>query len=118
MNGRLTFHAIDTWHGATVGTLDVAVRRHDGAAWRPVTRFATVANGRADGAVLEGASFLPGRYELELDVAGYFAATGVALPQPPFLTRVPLRFGVADAGERYHIAVLFGPWSYAYYRGS
>jgi len=29
-----------------------------------------------------------------------------------------LRFGIADSRDRYHIAVLFGPWSYSYYRGS
>ena len=71
-----------------------------------------------DGALFEGATFKPGRYELVMHVGDYYAALGTKLPSPPFLSRVPLRFGVADARERYHIAVLFGPWSYAYYRGS
>jgi 5-hydroxyisourate hydrolase len=118
VSGVLTFHAIDTYHGQTVGTLDVDVRFANGDEYQPLTHFRTARNGRSDGAVLEGDAFRAGRYELVLDVGGYFASLGVAMPQQSFLDRVPLRFGVADAHERYHIAVVFGPWSYAYYRGS
>jgi len=118
VSGRLTFHAIDTYHGQTVGTLDVDVRFAEAREYLSLTRFRTGNNGRSDGAVLAGDAFRAGRYELVLDVGGFFAALGVALPDEPYLDQVPLRFGVADARERYHIAVLFGPWSYAYYRGS
>jgi 5-hydroxyisourate hydrolase len=118
VSAALTFHAIDTYHGQTVGTLDVDVRFADGDEYQPLRQFRTARNGRSDGAVLEGDAFRAGRYELVLDVGAYFASLGVALPGQPFLDRVPLRFGVANAGERYHIAVVFGPWSYAYYRGS
>ena len=116
--GRLTFHGIDTWNGATIGTLRVDIAMLDGAQYRLVRTFDTAANGRSDGALFEGATFKPGRYELVMHVGEYYAALGTKLPSPAFLWNVPLRFGVADARERYHIAVLFGPWSYAYYRGS
>jgi 5-hydroxyisourate hydrolase len=53
-----------------------------------------------------------------MHVEDYYAALGTKLPNPAFFSTVPLRFGIADASERYHIAVLFGPWSYSYYRGS
>ena len=46
------------------------------------------------------------------------AKVGAKLPSPNFLTRIPVRFGIADASQRYHVAVLFSPWSYSYYRGS
>ena len=116
--GRLTFHGIDTYHGSTVGTLKVDVSIEDGDGYRLLRSFDTVANGRSDGAVFEGASFKPGRYELLVHVGDYFAALGTKLPSPAFVSQVPLRFGVADPRERHHIAFLFGPWSYAFYRGS
>ena len=116
--GRLTFHGIDTYHGATIGTLKVDILMQDGDAYRLVKSFDTAKNGRSDGALFEGDTFKPGRYEMVMHVGDYYAALGTRLPSPAFITRVPLRFGVADARERYHIAVLFGPWSYSYYRGS
>jgi 5-hydroxyisourate hydrolase len=116
--GRLTFHGIDTYHGATVGTLRVDVSMLEGGQWRRIKSFDTAKNGRSDGALFEGPTFKPGRYELAMHVADYYAALGTRLPNPAFFSTVPLRFGIADASERYHIAVLFGPWSYSYYRGS
>jgi len=116
--GRLTFHGIDTYHGATIGTLRVDISMLEGGVYKLVKSFDTVKNGRSDGALFEGATFKPGRYEMLMHVDKYFAALGTKLPTPPFYSAVPLRFGIADARERYHIAVLFGPWSYSYYRGS
>jgi 5-hydroxyisourate hydrolase len=52
------------------------------------------------------------------EVADYFRARGVALPQPPFLDCVTIDFGVADAQAHYHVPLLVSPWSYATYRGS
>jgi|SRR5437667_10660593 len=116
--GRLTFHGIDTYHGATIGTLRVDISMLEGGSYRLVKSFNTAMNGRSDGALFEGATFKPGRYEMVMHVGDYYEALGTKLPTPTFISRVPLRFGVADARERYHIAVLFGPWSYSYYRGS
>jgi 5-hydroxyisourate hydrolase len=59
-----------------------------------------------------------GVYELTFHVADYFRANGVDLPDPPFVDRVALRFGVADAGASYHVPLLCSPWSYSTYRGS
>ena len=50
--------------------------------------------------------------------AGYFRAAGIALPDPPFLDEITLRFGVADEGAHYHVPLLVSPWSYSTYRGS
>jgi 2-oxo-4-hydroxy-4-carboxy-5-ureidoimidazoline decarboxylase len=116
--GSLTFHAIDTFHGGTAAPLAVELAFHDGGAYRRIGSFRTLPNGRSDGTWLEGTTFRAGRYELLVDVGDYFAGLGDRLPNPPFISRVPVRFGVAEPRERYHIAFLFGPWSYAYYRGS
>jgi len=59
-----------------------------------------------------------GTYRLVFDVAGYFKARGVQLPEPSFLNKVSLDFGVADASAHYHVPLLVSPWSYSTYRGS
>jgi 5-hydroxyisourate hydrolase len=66
----------------------------------------------------DNASLLKGTYRLVFDVAGYFKAKGVALPEPSFLNQVTLDFGVADVKQHYHVPLLVSPWSYSTYRGS
>jgi len=51
-------------------------------------------------------------------VAAYFRARGVQLPDPPFLDRVTLDFGIAHTDQHYHVPLLVSPWSYSTYRGS
>jgi 5-hydroxyisourate hydrolase len=86
--------------------------------WRLITTVHTNRDGRSDAPLLEGAAFVPGRYELAFHIGAYFAAGGAALPQPAFLDIVPIRFGMADAGAHYHVPLLVSPWSYSTYRGS
>jgi len=76
------------------------------------------ADGRAGGPLLEGASMAVGRWRLLFEVAPYFRARGVALPEPPFIDTVTLDFGIADAAARYHVPLLASPWAYSTYRGS
>jgi 5-hydroxyisourate hydrolase len=40
------------------------------------------------------------------------------LPDPPFLDRVIIAFGVADPTQDYHVPLVVTPWSYSTYRGS
>ena len=40
------------------------------------------------------------------------------LSDPPFLDLVPLRFGIADAAQHYHVPLLVSPYAYSTYRGS
>ena len=56
------------------------------------------ADGRSpDGPLYDNASLKKGTYRLVFDVAAYFRARGVDLPEPPFLDRVTLDFGMAHA---------------------
>lgn len=118
--GRLTLHAIDTFHGSPGGgmRIDLNIRDGDSDQYRLVKSFVTNPGGRSDSPLLEGAEFASGRYELMLHVGDYFAGRGVQLPKPTFLSKVPIRFAVADNNQRYHVPVLFSPWGYSYYRGS
>ena len=75
-------------------------------------------DGRNDGPVLEGADFTVGTYELVFMAGDYFRSRGVDLPEPPFLDRVVLRFGISEADNHYHVPLLVSPYGYSTYRGS
>jgi 5-hydroxyisourate hydrolase len=59
-----------------------------------------------------------GHYEILFFVGDYFATKSSSLPKLRFLDKVPVRFGLADAGGSYHVPLLCSPWSYSTYRGS
>ena len=113
MAGKLTTHVLDTAHGRPAAGLAVELWR-DGALLKAVR---TNADGRTDEPLLAGDALTAGTYELVFAVGAYFAASGLA-GEPPFLDRVPVRFGVADAGAAYHVPLLVAPWAYSTYRGS
>lgn len=115
--GRLTTHVLDTAHGRPAGGL--AVTLHD-ARGRELRALTTDADGRGAAPLLEGAAFERSVYELRFAVGDYFAGLGVepAADGPPFLDVVPVRFGVADPGEHYHVPLLVSPYGYSTYRGS
>ena len=116
--GFLTTHVLDTMNGCPAAGMRVALYRLDGDTPQLLRELTLDDDGRAGGPLLEGESFRPGRYRLEFDVAAYFRARGVELPEPAFLDRVPLDFGIADATSHYHVPLLASPWSYSTYRGS
>lgn len=116
--GKLTTHVLDTMHGSPAAGMAVALYRVEDGAARMLRQFVLNADGRADALLLEGPALEPGRYRLVFEVAGYFRAHGVALPDPPFLDAVPLDFGVADPNAHYHVPLLASPWAYSTYRGS
>jgi len=84
----------------------------------PAARAGNPGCGRSEAPLLEGEKLILGEYRLVFHVAEYFRARGAALSDPPFLNRVPLRFGVADPATHYHVPLLVSPWSYSTYRGS
>ncbi|MFM9901381.1 MAG: hydroxyisourate hydrolase [Polaromonas sp.] len=122
----LSTHVLDTMHGVPAAGMAVAFYTTqpgaDGAAGQVATlvkRFVLNADGRnPDGLLYDSASLQSGTYRLVFDVAGYFNARGVPLPQPSFLNQVMLDFGVADTTQHYHVPLLVSPWSYSTYRGS
>lgn len=81
-------------------------------------RTVTNADGRLDAPLLGPGTIRAGRFELLFRVAAYFRALGVALPDPPFLEEVPIRFGIADPDAHYHVPLLVSPYGYTTYRGS
>jgi 5-hydroxyisourate hydrolase len=59
-----------------------------------------------------------GVYEIVFEVGEYFAGRPEVGDAPPFLDRVPLRFGISEPAAHYHVPLLASPWSYSTYRGS
>jgi 5-hydroxyisourate hydrolase len=108
----LSTHVLDTAHGRPAAGMTLALW-HEGA-----LRFegATDTDGRCPGLAAAG-PFAPGTYRIEFRVADYFRAQGMALPDPPFLDRVPIDFGIAGDGH-YHVPLLASPFAYSTYRGS
>ena len=100
--GRLTTHVLDTALGRPAAGVRIELFREE-------------ASGRQH---LGEAVFETGCYELVFHVGAYFRALEIALPAPPFLDQVPIRFGIAEAGGHYHVPLLISPYGYSTYRGS
>ncbi|MBX3609123.1 MAG: hydroxyisourate hydrolase [Hydrogenophaga sp.] len=115
----LSTHVLDTMHGCPAEGMQVALFRTNGDEATLIKRFVLNADGRnPDGVLLDNASLKQGTYRLLFDVKDYFDARGVALPEPRFLDRVALDFGIANTEQHYHVPLLVSPWSYSTYRGS
>ncbi|HEY9224578.1 hydroxyisourate hydrolase [Variovorax sp. N23] len=114
----LSTHVLDTMHGAPAVGMAVALYTTQGDTATLVKRFTLNADGRSDGPLYDNNTIRVGTYRLTFDVAGYFKARGVQLPEPNFLDKVSLDFGVAHTDQHYHVPLLVSPWSYSTYRGS
>ena len=115
---RLTFHAVDIFSGATGAGLKLELSRFEGGAYRLIKTVEAVAGGRPTEPLLAGEAYIAGRYEVLMNVGEYFERLGARLPQPAFLSKVPLRIVIHNAAQRVHLPVLFSPWGYSFYRGS
>lgn len=115
----LSTHVLDTMHGTPAAGMQVELYTTRGESATLVKSFVLNADGRnPDGMLYDHANLRVGTYRLVFDVAAYFKARGVDLPEPNFLNRVSLDFGVAHADQHYHVPLLVSPWSYSTYRGS
>ena len=117
--GHLSTHVLDTANGCPAAGMTVTLQRVSGAQVDTLAHFTLNADGRhPGGALLDARSMAAGRYRLLFEVAPYFRARGLDLPEPPFIDTVQLDFGIADAAGHYHVPLLVSPWSYSTYRGS
>lgn len=116
--GQLTTHVLDTANGKAAAGMRIELSVLQGSDWKLLKSLQTNADGRTDAPLLEGATLQKGQYRLRFDVSSYYRNLGMNLPDPPFLERVPLRFGIADPALHYHVPLLCSPWGYTTYRGS
>ena len=114
---QLSTHVLDTARGTPAAGVLIELRTAGAGDGAPLATATTNAEGRTD-APLAAGRLQPGVYELTFHVAEYFRQRGVPLTDPPFLDRVVIRVGLAEAGGRYHIPLLISPYGYTTYRGS
>ncbi len=115
----LSTHVLDTAHGRPGAGMAFTLFRVGADGARAVIKTGrTDADGRAPGGLLAQDELRTGAYQLVFQVAQYFRAQGVTLPEPPFLDEVTLSFGIADLAAHYHVPLLVSPFGYTTYRGS
>ena len=124
--GFLTCHVLDTANGCPAGGMRIELYKlfdndeKEGMNKLLLETFITNSDGRLPhGPALKGSAFDIGKYEWLFYVGDYFAKYPTSrLTGTPFLDVVPLRFGLDDPTEHYHVPLLVSPWSYSTYRGS
>lgn len=115
--GRLTTHVLDVHLGRPAAGLEVEL-------WRlhPVEvklkAVTTNADGRLDAPLLEGPELKSGVYELRFQAGHYLRREGATLAAPAFLGVIPIRFGIANVDQHYHVPLLLSAHGYSTYRGS
>ncbi len=115
----LSTHVLDTMNGCPAAGMAVALYRIDDGGAALLHHHTTLnADGRSPDLAQAASALAIGRYRLVFQVAAYFRARGVALPEPPFLDEVPVDFGIAEPGSHHHVPLLATPWAYSTYRGS
>jgi 5-hydroxyisourate hydrolase len=111
--GKLTTHVLDIAKGMPAIGLRIEV-------WQSqlIKTVVTNADGRADAPLLEGDHFTVGQYELRFYAGEYLRRLDLEFPEPLFLDVIPIRFGIADADQHFHVPLLLSPFGYSTYRGS
>jgi 5-hydroxyisourate hydrolase len=117
-SGRLTTHILDTARGMPAAGVKILLYRVTGNSHRKIAETVTNADGRTDAPMLAGGKLEAGSYELIFFAGDYLRATGQASGEVLFLDQVPIRFGVPDADQHYHVPLLISPFAYSTYRGS
>lgn len=115
--GRLTTHVLDTAAGRPAAGLVIELYRLDG---EPIYVRSVTTNddGRVDNPLLEGDAMAPGVYELRFHAGAYLRQNSIRLEDPSFLDVIPIRFGIANPAQHYHVPLLLSPYGYSTYRGS
>ena len=127
MSGKLSTHVLDTVHGCPAQNMQIELwaiaideQTTDQRTEQKtlIKTLYTNQDGRTDELLLNAEEMQVGIYEIWFNVSDYFATHQVSQTEPAFLSRVPIRFGISDIGDRYHVPLLVSPWAYSTYRGS
>ncbi len=116
--GRLSTHVLDTAKGKPAAGVVISLYRLQGEARELLLSTQTNVDGRTDQPLLLGEALVAGSYELVFHAGDYLRASGQAAGDILFLDQIPIRFGVPDASQHYHVPLLISPFAYSTYRGS
>ena len=116
--GYVTTHVLDTTRGQPAAGLEIDVYRLNGMERRKLLRVTTNGQGRTEAPVISGPEMVEAEYELLFHAGDYLARVHGPVDGVRFLNVVPVRFGVSDRGQHYHVPLLLSPFGYSTYRGS
>jgi 5-hydroxyisourate hydrolase len=114
----LTTHMLDIVSGKPAEGVRIDFSVLEGGTYRLIRTVHTNADGRNAEPLLTPETMKVGQYQLVFYIAEYFNKQGTVLPNPPFVDKAVIQFGIADASSHYHVPLLASPWSYTTYRGS
>jgi 5-hydroxyisourate hydrolase len=115
----LTTHVLDTSLGVPAKGVMIDLFRLNDEVREYIKTVRTNADGRFEGgAILDGAEFRKGTYEMLFHVGAYLRFLNPKLPDPLFLDIISIRFGISDPAGHYHVPLLLSPFGYSTYRGS
>jgi 5-hydroxyisourate hydrolase len=114
----LTTHMLDTASGKPAEGVRIDFSMLDGNEYRLIRTVHTNADGRNAEPLFTAETMKVGKYQLVFYIAEYFTKLGTVLPNPPFLEKAVIQFGMSDAASHYHVPLLASPWSFTTYRGS
>ncbi len=116
--GKLSTHVLDITQGKPGIGMKLELFVIEAGVKTLLKSEVTNQDGRCNAALLEGESLKVGCYELVFAAGDYFDALGQTLPNPKFIDKVTLAFGIADVAQNYHVPLVVSPWAYSTYRGS
>ena len=114
---KLTTHVLDVFSGKPGKGIKVDLYYVKNDKREKLNSVILNNDGRTDQALVDGANFKEGQYEIVFFVGDYFKKITEA-PKIPFLDDVVVKFGISNTKEHYHVPLLVSPWSYSTYRGS
>ena len=114
---KLTTHVLDVFSGKPGKGIKVDLYYVKNDQKEKLNSVILNNEGRTDQALIDGANFKEGQYEIVFFVGDYFKKI-TELPTTPFLNEIIIRFGISNPKEHYHVPLLVSPWSYSTYRGS
>jgi 5-hydroxyisourate hydrolase len=118
MPAKLSTHVLDTAHGCPAQGMKIELWSLAPGESKLLKVAHTNADGRTEQPLLGPEEMKTGLYELVFYVADFFAQKMKPTGDIPFLDKVPVRFGIADAQSSYHVPLLVSPWAFSTYRGS
>jgi len=107
--GGLEIHALDATVGKPADGLAVELYL---VSVEPTPKMHQAATGIDGQATLIDGPVMTGRYELRFGIGDYFRRRGAPPGTPSFLEIVPIRLYLGEPNRRYHVPVVFTPWSY------
>lgn len=117
--GYLTTHILDTANGCPANGVTITLYALNDGTRTQLASTVTNNDGRTDKPILAKGELKKGVYELVFEVGNYFKGkNNTSNNDLPFVDIIPIRFGIANDNDHYHVPLLVSPFSFSTYRGS